>query len=828
MPVPSQQQLTLATVNQKVIEAQYAVRGAVLDRALELEAELEAGGSTLPFDKIVRCNIGNPQALGQKPLTFVRQVLCLVMNPELLKTKKGSGWAPSDVVARARAYLKAVPSVGAYTHSQGIQLVRDEVASMFEARDEFPCDANDIFLTEGASAGVKIIIDVRMREKRDAVLTPMPQYPLYSAAIALRGGTLAPYHLDESKAWGVNVATLRKALRRSRRIGCEVRAMVVINPGNPTGMTLDEPTMRGIVALCAEERLVLMADEVYQKNVYSAARSFISFKKVLRTMERDGDVPPNTVQLISFHSISKGFTGECGLRGGFFELIGFNAEVKQQMFKLASIGLCSGVPGQLVVGLTANPPREGDPSYKKYEKESSAILASLRSRQIKIVDALRELDGVTCNDADGAMYAFPRITMPDAALAAAEARDVAPDALYALELVEATGIVVVPGSGFGQVDGTHHIRITILPPEDELDGVLARLTAFHARFMANETHALADELVAKKAGGGGSGAVGSSGAKKSGPSKIGKMLRRTFVAFALFACFFALMKAGHQWMIFTVLLIQVELYREFTNVRYDRGLEVQIPLFRTFLYSCFFSTVFYMQGTQGLSALIQAVLDASSTLEQPALSAAIARVGDIALQHFEWIAFSLFAMSLVVFVISLRAETLRYQFKQLAWTCLALVIVCAQSTSFTPNILNGFFWFYVPATMVVGNDTLAVSCRTPPTFVVVVEERNDEVVTRPFSFAFPLTFLSLLSLLLVRVVFSFLLLLLLLPVSVLWRLLSWEEGLQVLLGSEERAAHQVLCPLTEQNMGRLPHGRCIYPHLGLLLLPLRHRPTLTL
>ena len=393
------QQLRLETTNPKVRAAEYAVRGAVLDRAMELQAELESGSSTLPFDKVVKCNIGNPQALGQKPLTFVRQVLCLCMNPELLKTKKGSGWAPPDAIERAKAYLAAIPSTGVYTHSQGVRMVRDEVAAAMERRDGFPCDANDLFLTEGASAGVKIAIDMLLRNKQDAILTPIPQYPLYSAAIALRGGTLAPYNLDESAAWGVNVATLRESLRRSRRAGNEVRGMVVINPGNPTGQTLEESAMRDVIQLCADERLVLMADEVYQRNVYTEGKEFVSFKRVLRLMEQEGVLQEDTIQLISFHSISKGFTGECGLRGGYFELVGFSAAVKAEMLKLASIGLCSGVPGQLVVGLTSNPPREGDASFAKYEQESSAILSSLRTRQIKIVDALRKLEGVSCNDA---------------------------------------------------------------------------------------------------------------------------------------------------------------------------------------------------------------------------------------------------------------------------------------------------------------------------------------------------------------------------------------------------------------------------------------------
>lgn len=134
---------------------------------------------------------------------------------------------------------------------------------------------------------------------------------------------------------------------------------------------------------------------------------------------------------------------------------------------------------------------------------------------------------------------------------------------------------------------------------------------------------------------------------------------------------------------------------------------MQIPLFRSFLYCCFGATVFTMQGEEGVSALVEALVDMTKYFALPRVGELVESAGRELIVHFDWYAFSLFAGALVVFVISLRTETLKYQFKQLAWTCLALVIVCAQSNSFTFNILNGFFWFYVPATMVVGNDTLA-------------------------------------------------------------------------------------------------------------------------
>ncbi len=176
--------------------------------------------------------------------------------------------------------------------------------------------------------------------------------------------------------------------------------------------------------------------------------------------------------------------GECGIRGGYFELLGLPEDVKQEIYKLCSISLCSNVLGQLATGLMVNPPSEGAESFSLYCKERDDILLSLHRRALTMTQALNELEGVTCNNIDGALYAFPSITLPDKAIAAAEAKGMAPDALYCLALLDATGLVVVPGSGFGQQPGSYHFRTTILPPEDKIADVVALLKKFHASFLA--------------------------------------------------------------------------------------------------------------------------------------------------------------------------------------------------------------------------------------------------------------------------------------------------------------------------------------------------------
>jgi aspartate/methionine/tyrosine aminotransferase len=191
----------------------------------------------------------------------------------------------------------------------------------------------------------------------------------------------------------------------------------------------------------------------------------------------------NEVQLVNFHSVSKGFLGECGLRGGYFEMINFEEAVVDQLYKLSSISLCSNVTGQLAMGLASQPPKQGEPSYELYAKESQGIIESLKRRAKIVTNAFNKLEGVVCNESEGALYAFPKISIPAKAVEAAKKSGRHPDAMYSLSLLEHTGICVVPGSGFGQSPGTYHFRTTILPSEKEMAKVVELFAKHHVEFM---------------------------------------------------------------------------------------------------------------------------------------------------------------------------------------------------------------------------------------------------------------------------------------------------------------------------------------------------------
>ncbi|KAI3997871.1 hypothetical protein MKX01_000005 [Papaver californicum] len=473
--------VTIDSINPKVLQCEYAVRGAIVNQAQHLQKEIKENPGSHPFDEILYCNIGNPQSLGQQPITFFREVLALCDHPVILDKSETQGLFSADSIERAWQILDQMPgrATGAYSHSQGVKSLRDAVAAGIAARDGFPADPNDIFLTDGASPAVHMMMQLLISSEKDGVLCPIPQYPLYSASIALHGGSLVPYYLDEATGWGLEVSELKKQLEDAKSKGITVRSLVVINPGNPTGQVLAEENQRAIVEFCKKENLVLLADEVYQENVYVEDKSFHSFKKVARSMgygEKD-------ISLVSFQSVSKGYHGECGKRGGYMEVTGFSPEVREQIYKVASVNLCSNISGQILASLVMNPPKVGDESFVSYSAEKNGILSSLARRAKALEDAFNSLEGVTCNKAEGAMYLFPRIQLPGKAIKAAEAAKIAPDAFYAKRLLEATGIVVVPGSGFGQVPGTWHIRCTILPQEEKIPAIITRLTDFHHAFM---------------------------------------------------------------------------------------------------------------------------------------------------------------------------------------------------------------------------------------------------------------------------------------------------------------------------------------------------------
>jgi len=320
------------------------------------------------------------------------------------------------------------------------------------------------------------MLTVLIASPKSGVMIPIPQYPIYSASVDKLGGQKIGYYLDEERGWDLNMEELERSLKEAQDNGVIVNSFVLINPGNPTGQVLSKASIQDIIKFCAKHKLVLLADEVYQENIYDDDGEFYSSKKGAIEL---GFVEEDAIELISFHSTSKGIFGECGRRGGYMELQGIAPDVQEQILKLASSGLCSNVPGQIMTSLMVNEPKEGDASYESHVAEKKAIFESLKQRSKIAFEGFNDIPGFSCQKAQGAMYCFPSVTLPDKFIDEAKKNDIDPDAMYAISLLNKTGICVVPASGFGQEKGRHGFRTTFLPSENEMKKVVESVGKHH-------------------------------------------------------------------------------------------------------------------------------------------------------------------------------------------------------------------------------------------------------------------------------------------------------------------------------------------------------------
>lgn len=464
-------------INQNVRNLEYAVRGPLVIRAVELAKELQ-NGVEKPFKSVIRANIGDCHAMQQNPLTFFRQVVSCAANPNIMENNPS---IPDDVKEHVKKILSycAGGSVGSYSDSCGLEIIRRQCADYITERDGFQADWQNIFLTTGASEVVKVILSLINNSSKSnqpvGVMIPIPQYPLYSATICEFGMYQASYYLDEENDWRLQIEELERAYEAAKD-KCDLKLIVIINPGNPTGAVLSKDNIEKIVQFAQSHNLMIIADEVYQHNVWAEGAQHHSFKKVMCEMGASNE-------LVSMMSASKGYMGECGLRGGYGELHNFTPDVKAILYKLLSARLCCSVLGQVTMSCVVNPPKKGQPSYELFEKERQKVLADLKYKAKLVADTFNSIEGIKCNKVAGAMYAFPRIDLPPKAIEAAEKVNQKPDFFYVMTLLEETGICVVPGSGFGQIPGTYHFRTTILPQPDTFADMMDRFKQFHVGFM---------------------------------------------------------------------------------------------------------------------------------------------------------------------------------------------------------------------------------------------------------------------------------------------------------------------------------------------------------
>ena len=194
-----------------------------------------------------------------------------MLDPSLI----GKNGINPDAARRAEKYLDVMVSAGSYTDSLGVPLLRRSVANFLHERDGVPLpDINDIFMTEGASQGVHMVLSSLITDRNDGIMIPIPQYPLYSAATCLYGGSAVPYYLNEED-WQLDEAELQQAYDKGKKEGKNIKCLVVINPGNPTGAIFSEETIQKIIRFATKNRVLLIADEVPIKSIAGLPREHL-------------------------------------------------------------------------------------------------------------------------------------------------------------------------------------------------------------------------------------------------------------------------------------------------------------------------------------------------------------------------------------------------------------------------------------------------------------------------------------------------------------------------------------------------------------------------
>ncbi|XP_068175169.1 alanine aminotransferase 2-like [Antennarius striatus] len=438
-------------------------------------------GAKKPFSKVIDLSSCDPHRTGMAPISFLRQVLAGCLYPELLEEKS----FPPDVRQRVHKLLDGCGgrSAGAYSPtSTGIPDVQRSVAQFIMKRDGgVSSDPENIIMSSGSQKNLSMVVHLMASgegETQTGVLIPVPCPHTLPMLLDMFGVTVVPYQLMEDRGWALDVKELHRALRTARGC-CSPRALYISNPGNPTGHVQDRKTIEGVIRFAATEGLVLLIDEVNQDSVYGQDKEFISYKEVLFKM---GKQFSETVELISFNSMSSANMGECGLRGGYMEVVNLDPAVCYQLKKL-QWGNSPPTTPQLCLEVMVNPPSPGDPSYETYAQEILHIQTTLSQNARRACSFLNDLAGMSCQPAMAGVFLYPRVRLLPQLMEEATLLGVEADVLYCQRLLEEEGVCLGPGCENGQEYLDHHLRLCVLTPPLILEEVLARLHSFHLRLL---------------------------------------------------------------------------------------------------------------------------------------------------------------------------------------------------------------------------------------------------------------------------------------------------------------------------------------------------------
>lgn len=339
-------------------------------------------------------------------------------------------------------YQAMLENKNGYAPSSGIKPAIDAIVR--DAERKGITNILDVFVTTGASEAIEICLTALLNPGEN-FLMPTPGYPLYTAVQSKLELEPNPYYLDEANGWQPDIEDIKS------KINDKTRAIVLINPNNPTGSICKKETLLQIIDLAIEHNLVIFADEIYDKLLFGE-KEFISIASLNKE-----------VSCITFSGLSKNYVAP-GFRIGWGVVSGnpsFMADYIEAINKLLRSRVSANHPEQYAIVAAL----EGDQSHL------AEINTRLKKRLDLVKSKIETIPGISLVHPEGAFYAFPSIDVED-------------DNHFCMELLKVTGVVVVPGTGFGQKPGSHHFRIVILPPEDVLNRAFDKIADFYAKYKA--------------------------------------------------------------------------------------------------------------------------------------------------------------------------------------------------------------------------------------------------------------------------------------------------------------------------------------------------------
>ena len=340
--------------------------------------------------------------------------------------------------------IRNLPNSAGYSDSKGIFAARKAVMHYTQQQGVEGVTLDDIYLGNGASDLI-VMATTALLDDGDELLVPAPDYPLWTASTSLAGGKPVHYMCDESNGWMPNVADIRA------KITPRTKGLVVINPNNPTGALYSDELLKELVQIAREHGLVLLADEVYDKVLYDDVRH-----TAIASLSTD-------VLTLTFNSLSKAYRS-CGYRAGWMIISGNKESARdyiEGLNMLANIKLGSNVPGQWAIQTALG----GYQSIRDLVKEGGR----LRRQRDLAYELITAIPGVTCVKPQAALYMFARL---DPVM-----YPIADDRQFFMELLRATRVMLVQGSGFNYPDN-QHFRIVFLPHEDDLRVAIGRIAKF--------------------------------------------------------------------------------------------------------------------------------------------------------------------------------------------------------------------------------------------------------------------------------------------------------------------------------------------------------------